>query len=121
MTDIDNILRKAAGQKVSSRERVPADKKNKVRTRAKNTCEYRGCKQKENLQFHHINMKNNDNKISNIELLCPNHHAKRHSMKRRKVVGHDFITGEKKTRLVKKPKKKATRKKTRRKKEWWEL
>ncbi len=103
--------------KASSREPLPADKKRKVRERAKNTCEYRGCKHKENLQFHHKNMKNSDSRLSNIELLCPNHHAKRHSQKGRKVLGHDFITGEKITRLIKKPtKKKSTKKKTSKKK-----
>lgn len=111
----------------SSRESLPADKKRKVRERAKNTCEYRGCKHKENLQFHHKNMKNSDNRLSNIELLCPNHHMKRHSQKIRKTTGRDWVTGEKTTRLVKKPKKKITKKKTtkkrkiKRKKEWWEL
>jgi len=96
--------------KASSREPLPAKVKNKVRERAKNTCEYRGCKHKENLQFHHKNMRNSDNRVSNIELLCPNHHMKRHSEKRRKVVGQDLLTGKKKTRLVKKPKKKTKRK-----------
>lgn len=98
--------------KASSREPLPAKKKNAVRERAKNTCEYRGCKHKENLQFHHKNMKNSDNRISNIELLCPNHHMKRHSEKFRKNVSEDWLTGEKKTRLVKKPKKKTTKKTT---------
>lgn len=101
---------------VSSREPLPAKVKNAVRERAKNTCEYRGCKYKDNLQFHHKNMKNNDNRVSNIELLCPNHHAKRHNDKIRKIVGRDILTGRTKTRLVKKPKKKPTKRKVSKKK-----
>ena len=91
--------------KASSREPLPAEIKRSVKECAKNTCEYRGCGHKSNLQFHHKNMKNSDNRLSNIELLCPNHHAKRHDQKRRKVVSENIFTGEKKTRLVKKTKK----------------
>jgi hypothetical protein len=90
--------------KISSREPLPAKVKNDVRERAKNICEFRGCPYKENLVFHHINMKNNDNRKSNIELLCRNHHAIRHNEKIRKIVGYDMFTGKKITRLVKKPK-----------------
>ncbi|MEK6977672.1 MAG: hypothetical protein AABX40_04635 [Candidatus Hydrothermarchaeota archaeon] len=98
----------------SSREPVPAKVKNTVKKRAKNTCEYRGCNHKSNLQFHHKNMKNSDNRVSNIELLCPNHHAKRTEKKRRIVVSKNMITGEKITRLVKRnPKNKKAKKKPR--------
>ncbi|MBU1199745.1 MAG: hypothetical protein KKF46_01990 [Nanoarchaeota archaeon] len=99
--------------KKPGREPLPSKKKNEVKKRAKNTCEYKGCKHKLNLQFHHKNMKNSDSRLSNIELLCPNHHAKRHSQKIRKVVSKNMATGEKKTRLVKKTKKKKTKRKTR--------
>ena len=102
---------KGLDYKISSREPLPAKVKNAVKERAKNICEYRGCKYKENLQFHHIDMKNSDNRKSNIELLCPNHHAKRHSDKIRKIIGYDILTGENITRLVKKPNKKKTTKK----------
>ena len=101
--------------KASSREPVPAKIKNSVKERAKNTCEYRGCNHKSNLQFHHKNMKNSDNRLSNIELLCPNDHAKRHDQKRRIVVSENIFTGEKKTRLVKKTKKTTKKKATKRK------
>jgi len=94
-----NVL--IGGGRASSREPVPARIKRKVRDRARNICEYPTCRQKENLQFHHKNMKNSDNRASNLELLCPNHHAKRHNQKIRKVVSRDLF-GEKKTRLVKK-------------------
>jgi len=104
---------KGLDYKVSSREPLPAKIKNAVRERAKNTCEYRGCRYKENLQFHHKNMRNSDNRLSNIELLCPNHHAKRHNAKIRKIIGRDIFTGKKITRLVKKTGKKTSNKKKR--------
>lgn len=103
-------------RKPSTREYVPAKVKEKVKERAKNKCEYPGCRHKEHLQFHHKNMKNWDGKISNIELLCPNHHAKRHSEKIRKVVYKEELTGYTKKRLVKKTKKKPIKKKTKSKK-----
>jgi hypothetical protein len=88
----------------SSREPLPASKKNAVRERARNKCEFIGCNEKRNLQFHHKNMKNHDNRISNIELLCPNHHARRHDDKFRQFKEYDVVTGTRKTRLVKKSK-----------------
>jgi len=97
---------------VSSREPVPIEIKKKVIDRAKKICEYPRCKEKEFLEFHHKNMKNNDNRASNIELLCPKHHRKRHSEKIRKTVGYDIVTGQKITHLTKKPKKKTTKRKT---------
>ncbi len=96
---------------VSSREPVPIEIKKKVIDRAKKICEYLRCKEKELLEFHHKNMKNNDNRASNIELLCPKHHRMRHSEKIRKT-GYDIITGQKITRFTKKPKKKTTKRKT---------
>jgi len=100
---------------MSTRESVPAAKKKQILERAKNTCEYRGCNHKLNLQFHHKNMKNSDNRVSNIELLCPNDHALRHSQKKVKVISENPITGKRKTRLVKRKTTKKTTK-TRRKK-----
>jgi len=91
---------------VSSREPVPIEIKKKVIDRAKKICEYPRCKEKEFLEFHHKNMKNNDNRASNIELLCPRHHRMRHSEKIRKTVGYDIVTGQKITRFAKKPKRK---------------
>ena len=97
--------------KASSRERVPAKKKDAVRERARNTCEFRGCNHKTNLHFHHKNMKADDNRVSNLELICPNHHAVRHTKKIRKVVYEDRMMGVKKTRLTKKTNKKKKAKK----------
>ncbi len=96
--------------KASSREPLPAKIKNKVKDRGNNICEYRNCNHKQNLHFHHKNMKNSDSRVSNIELLCPNHHAVRHDQKIRKVVNKDPIMGTKTTRLVKKSNNKKKRK-----------
>ena len=92
--------------RVSSHEPVPVEMKKKVMDRAKRICEYPKCKENKLLQFHHRNLKNTDNRASNIELLCPNHHKKRHSEKTRKTVSYDILTGEKITRFSTKPKKK---------------
>ena len=97
---------------VSSREPVPIEIKKKVIDRAKKICEYLKCKEKKFLEFHHKNMKNNDNRAANIEYICPKHHRMRHSEKIRKTVGYDIITGQKITRLAKKPKKKTNKRKT---------
>ena len=97
---------------VSSREPVPIEIKKKVIDRAKKICEYPRCKEKEFLEFHHKNMKNNDNRASNIELLCTKHHRMRHSEKIQKTFGYDIVTGQKITRFEKKPKKKTTKRKT---------
>jgi len=98
--------------KVSSHEPVPIEIKKKVIDRAKKICEYPKCKENKHLEFHHKNMKNNDNSASNIELLCPKHHRMRHIEKIRKTVCYDILTGQKITRLVKRPKKKETKRKT---------
>jgi hypothetical protein len=97
---------------VSSREPVRIEIKKKVMDRAKKICEYPRCKEKVFLEFHHKNMKNNDNRASNIELLCSKHHRMRHSEKIRKTVGYDIVTGQKIIRLTKKSKKKTTKSKT---------
>lgn len=60
------------------REPVNAKIKTAVRKRAGNKCEARGCNHSKYLEFHHKNMKNDDNKVANIILLCPNHHREYH-------------------------------------------
>ena len=97
---------------VSSREPVRIEIKKKVIDRAKKICEYPKCREKEFLEFHHKNMKNNDNRASNIELLCPKHHRMRHSEKIQKTVGIDIVSGQKIIRLAKKPKRKTIKRKT---------
>jgi hypothetical protein len=98
--------------KISSREPVRIEIKKKVIDRAKKICEYPRCKEKVFLEFHHKNMKNNDNRASNIELLCSKHHRMRHIEKIRKTVVYDIVTGQKIIRLAKKSKKKTTKRKT---------
>ena len=38
-------------------------------------CKRRPC----TLQIHHKNMKNEDNSLDNLELLCPKHHTQKHT------------------------------------------
>jgi len=97
---------------LSSNEPVPIEIKKKVIDRAKKICEYKGCKEKSHLVFHHKNLKNNDNSTSNIELLCPRHHISRHIEKTRKTISYDIITGQKTTGLSKKPNRAKTKRKT---------
>ena len=112
-------LRMALYGKASSREPVPAAKKKAVRERAKNTCQYPRCKRKDlqqgvRLVFHHKNQRNHNNRLSNLELLCPTHHAVRHAQKGLKK-SRDILGGETKRLVKKKPKKKTVKKRVRRK------
>ena len=43
-----------------------------------NTCKKASGQLGVKLQIHHKNMKNNDNRLSNLELLCPTHHYAKH-------------------------------------------
>jgi hypothetical protein len=64
----ERSLRKVLGLKYSSREPIPADKKRKVMERAGNKCEV--CRKKPygvTLEFHHKNMKNDDNRLSILQ------------------------------------------------------
>ncbi len=64
------------------REPIPAKLRKKILERAKNTCEYSGCNIKNEdikLHNHHKNLKNDDNRPSNLSVLCPNHHQKIHT------------------------------------------
>lgn len=38
-------------------------------------CEIEGCEYCQNLELHHINGDPTDNRIENLQILCPNHHA----------------------------------------------
>jgi hypothetical protein len=95
-----------------AREPVSAKLKKEVRARAKNTCEWRGCKEKEYLQFHHKNMKNDDNRPSNIVLLCPKHHIKTHGENKREIYQRAIFGNPTRARVVKKKPKTKTKKKT---------
>ncbi|MBU3905362.1 MAG: hypothetical protein KJ906_04420 [Nanoarchaeota archaeon] len=105
-----NIL----GLRSSGRKPLSAKKKKAVKRKAGSKCQYRGCNQRVNLHNHHKDMNSSNDRASNIELLCPNHHAVRHTKKRRKYIGTNMMTGVRKTRLIKKPKK-TVKKKTKRK------
>ena len=87
--------------RAEGRVRIKAALKKKVYEKCKGKCAHKGCKQTRFLQIHHKNQKNSDNNLSNLVLLCPNHHAEAHSKEFRRRYGTD-ITGRKKTRLVKK-------------------
>lgn len=98
-----------------SREPVPAKKKKEVRERAKGKCE--SCRKKPRgvtLQFHHKNMKPTDNRLSNIQLLCPNCHARKHKMF--KKVKTESWLGEERVRIKRVGKKPGRKSKYRRKK-----
>jgi len=84
------------------RVRIPAKRKKQVYEKYKHTCAYHRCKEKRILDIHHKNMKAHDNRLANLELLCPTHHRKRHEEKYRKVVGRDMFTGKVRKKLVKK-------------------
>ena len=107
----------------SKREPIPAKRKHEVEARVikkygRIVCEQCGKKPRNvTLEFHHINMKNSDNRVSNIQLLCPNHHRGKHGKKRRKVY-RDMLERKYYSRLIKKKRKKKTkvRKRKRRKK-----
>jgi 5-methylcytosine-specific restriction endonuclease McrA len=99
----------------SSREPIPADKKRAVRERARNKCEV--CHKKPygvTLEFHHKNMRNSDNRLSNLQLLCPNHHRLKHSRARRKVTTDEL--GRTHSRIVKKKQQTKSKTKPRKKK-----
>jgi len=117
MFELSNLksIKRGLGLAYSSREPIPADKRKKVRERAGNKCEV--CHKKPyavTLEFHHKNMKNSDNRLSNLQLLCPTHHRQKHGRVRRKVY-RDALGREYYSRQVKK-KPKTTRTKRKRRK-----
>lgn len=104
------------------RVRIPAKRRKEVYKKCKNKCVYSRCKVMANkgitLHIHHKNMRARDNRLANLELLCPNHHQIRHNQKFRKVISKDMLTGKTRKRLVNKKvktKKKVKRKTTRKK------
>jgi len=94
--------KKDLGLVYSSREPIPADRRKRVKERAESKCEV--CHEKPyrvTLEFHHKNMKNSDNRLSNLQLLCPTHHRQKHARARRKVY-RDRLGRKYYSRLVKK-------------------
>ena len=107
-----DIARMVSARRI--REPIPAKVKHVIESRAGNMCEGSQCQQRQYLEFHHLNMKNDDNRISNIRLLCPNHHKAWHD--KNKKVSHRNITGrETESVIVKKGKYKETKAKMREK------
>ena len=120
MNQFEKRFKKAILGSISKegRVRIDAEKRNAIYKRAKGKCEIKGCKYKGVCHIHHINMRNNNNSLSNLELLCPNHHTERHSKQRiKRYSSYDIIEGYKiRKRLVKKkPKVKKAKRKTRKK------
>lgn len=72
---------------------IPAKRKHEVEEEYNHRCA--DCRKTSSqlgvrLQFHHKNKKNLDNRLVNLELLCPNHHYAKHgkgkNLKRKKKV-----------------------------------
>lgn len=93
------------------REPIPAAKKKEVIERAKGTCEWPRCKQSKYLEINHKNMKNDDNRLSNLVLLCPNHHTEYHD-KYKRHVEKDLTGREISSKVVTKEQKKNMKKKS---------
>ena len=69
------------------REPISAKLRKRALAKAKNTCQYPKCKTSNKyvmLQAHHINLKNDNNRPSNIKMLCPTHHAVVHHKQSKK-------------------------------------
>jgi len=110
-----DVLRQITGRRI--REPIPASKKKEALRKAKGKCQWVRCSERDILDLHHLNLRNDDNRLSNIKVLCPTHHRKIHQQIKRKIE-RDIVGREIKSRLVKvkpKTKKKVKRKKTRRK------
>jgi hypothetical protein len=58
------------------RKTIPQKKRREVYKKYKNKCFY--CGEKTFLEIHHKNMNYNDNRLSNLVLVCPTHHRHRH-------------------------------------------
>ena len=73
--NIKNFIAKEGRVPILAKRRHEVEKlySNKCNT-CKKTSEQLGVK----LQIHHKNMKNSDNRLSNLELLCPTHHYAKH-------------------------------------------
>jgi len=69
-----------------ARERIDAKKREEITKKAKGKCQ--ACHKKYRdipMQIHHKDMKNENNNPENLELLCPNCHARKHAKKYLKI------------------------------------
>jgi len=107
-----DTLRMLTGKRI--REPILASKKKKALEKAKGKCEWSKCSEKDILDYHHVNLKNDDNRPSNIKVLCPTHHRKIQQQIKRVMI-KDITGREIKSKLIKtdsKSKKKKTKKST---------
>jgi hypothetical protein len=68
------------GIKSKDRKPIPEYIKEAVRKRAKHRCENQDCRVSDKdvkVEFHHKNGDRNDNRLENIQYLCPNCHSTR--------------------------------------------
>jgi hypothetical protein len=106
------MKRKITGKSI--REPIPSGMRKKTFEKAKNKCQWRGCKIKlpMPLDVHHMNLRSDDNKLSNFKVFCPTHHRMWHQQNKLKVVRDDlgFIKKRRVVRVKKTVKKKVKRK-----------
>ena len=65
------------------REPIPAKRKKEALEKAKHKCQWPRCKEKNTLDIHHENMNPENNRLSNLIVLCPTHHRKHHQKHKR--------------------------------------
>jgi hypothetical protein len=87
------------------REPISAQKRKEALRIAKNKCQYPlGCTIKEGgyikLHIHHKNWKNDDNRLSNLMVLCGTHHGVMHK-KDKRIVKKDYLGRMISQRIVK--------------------
>lgn len=95
------------------REPISAKLRKEVLVRAKNKCEWKGCKKRNGeikLKFHHIDMDNDNNNPKNIKAYCSHHHDLTH-VRNKKISYKDFTGKEIKTKIVRKEKYKEEKRK----------
>ena len=78
------IIVRASGGRI--REPVDAKTRKKVMEQAKNKCQRKGCNESEILDIHHKDLDNENKKPSNLMVLCPTCHRKKHKESARKGI-----------------------------------
>jgi len=76
--------------RTEKRKPLSAKLKREVYEKYKRKCNHGSCVKRQPLDIHHINFKNNVNKLSNLRLLCPNHHRLIHEKKFKKVYSREW-------------------------------
>lgn len=87
------------------REPISASLRKQALEIAKYKCQYPKCKVSNKyipLQAHHINLKNDNNRLSNIKMLCPTHHSKVHQKFSKKYKTEQKRLEKKKKKLLEK-------------------